>query len=109
MAYKPYKCLSDRHYSDVINSLLNALKATYRLKKIFVFFVLLKSLNLHFVITLMFRNGILTFQKLKKNQTKSKEKIINIKECMSFFSYFLGLAIDTLFDRGGAGVHCYQF
>lgn len=26
-----------------------------------------------------------------------------------FFSYFLGPAIDTLFDRGGAGVHYYKF
>ena len=49
------------------------------------------------------------FSEIEKIQTKSKEKIININECMSFFSYFLGLAIDTLFDRGGAGVHCYQF
>ena len=49
------------------------------------------------------------FSEIEKIQTKSKEKIININECMSFFSYFLGLAIDTLFDRGGAGVRRYQF
>ena len=73
--------------------------------------MLLKSLNLHFVITLMFRIEWYTYfsEIRKKIKLNLKKKSSILKSACPFFSYFLGLAIDTLFDRGGAGVHCYQF
>ena len=60
-----------------------------------------------FYCTLYIQHNI--FLQITDNARRCQKKKSSIlMSACPFFSYFLGLAIDTLFDRGGAGVHCYQ-